>query len=123
MSKKPWIDGPRELLQHGLDHLKLDTDFDRRMAIICIDNAVEVMIKTYFGLPKRATGLKLTRNQVEQLTGRSRTFWMGLKNTLWRRFKVWILRILNGYIESGISFTTKVTESPSKLRRSNSTLQ
>ncbi|MBW2739700.1 MAG: hypothetical protein JRE64_12815 [Deltaproteobacteria bacterium] len=52
--KNPWIDGPRELLQHAIDHLTHGDDFDRRVAMISIDNAVELTIKTYLGLPKRA---------------------------------------------------------------------
>ncbi len=50
----PWTDGPRELIQHAVDHLGQGGDFDRRIAMISIDNAVELMIKTYLGLPKRA---------------------------------------------------------------------
>ena len=49
--KNPWIDGPRELLQHAIDHLTQGDDFDRRVAMISIDNAVELTIKTYLGLP------------------------------------------------------------------------
>jgi len=51
---KPWTDGPRELLQHAMDHLSLGGDFDRRIAMISVDNAVELMIKTHLGLPRRA---------------------------------------------------------------------
>ena len=54
----PWTDGPRELIQHALDHLTLGGDFDRRIAMISVDNAVELMIKTYLGLPERARGFK-----------------------------------------------------------------
>jgi len=50
----PWTDGPRELLQHAVDHLAQGGDFDRRIAMVSIDNAVELTIKTYLGLPKRA---------------------------------------------------------------------
>ncbi len=53
---RPWIDGPRELLQHAVDHLALEGDFDRRLAMISIDNAVEIMVKTHLGLPRRARG-------------------------------------------------------------------
>ena len=49
----PWSEGPKELLQHAVDHISHDGDFDRRIAMISIDNAVELMIKTYLGLPKR----------------------------------------------------------------------
>lgn len=55
---KPWVDGPRELLQHSLDHLASGSDFDKRIAMIGIDNAVELIIKTYLGLPNRARGSK-----------------------------------------------------------------
>jgi len=54
----PWTDGPRELIQHAVDHLDLGGDFDRRVAMISIDNAVELTIKTYLGLPERARGSK-----------------------------------------------------------------
>lgn len=53
---KPWTDGPRELIQHAIDHLELGGDFDRRIAMISIDNAVELMVKVYLGLPERARG-------------------------------------------------------------------
>ncbi len=52
----PWTEGPRELLQHAADHLRADGDFDRRIAMISIDNAVELAVKTYLGLPRRARG-------------------------------------------------------------------
>ncbi len=52
----PWTEGPRELLQHAADHLRTDGDFDRRIAMISIDNAVELAVKTYLGLSKRARG-------------------------------------------------------------------
>ena len=52
----PWIDGPSELLQHAIDHLALEGDFDRRLAMISIDNAVEIMVKTHLGLPRRTRG-------------------------------------------------------------------
>jgi hypothetical protein len=28
MGSKPWISGPKELLDHGLEHLQGETDFD-----------------------------------------------------------------------------------------------
>jgi hypothetical protein len=51
--EKPWTDGSKELLTHALDHLAGKSDFDRRVAFISIDNAVELIIKTFLGLPKR----------------------------------------------------------------------
>jgi uncharacterized protein YutE (UPF0331/DUF86 family) len=42
-------------------------DFDRRVALISVDNAVELMVKTYLGLPERARGSKgPTRKELEQ---------------------------------------------------------
>lgn len=50
---KPWISGPEELLKHAIDHMLNGSAFDFRVALISIDNSVELMIKTYLGLPKR----------------------------------------------------------------------
>jgi hypothetical protein len=66
--EKPWVTGPKELLNHGLNHLYLETDFDSRIAMISIDNSVELMIKTYLGLPKRITKIEgLTRKKYEEI--------------------------------------------------------
>jgi len=54
----PWVDGPTELIQHAVDHLDAGGDFDRRIAMVSIDNAVELAIKTYLGLPERIRGSK-----------------------------------------------------------------
>ena len=60
--------GPKELLVHGISHLNQPTDFDIRMAMICIDNSVELMIKTYLGLPKRVTNIEnLSRNKYNEI--------------------------------------------------------
>ena len=57
---RPWIDGPRELLQHAVDHLALEGDFDRRLAMISIDNAVEIMVKTHLGFATAGQGMLRT---------------------------------------------------------------
>lgn len=63
----PWAEGPKELLQHAVDHIAHDGDFDRRIAMISIDNAVELMIKTYLGLPRRKDKNKgPSRKQLEE---------------------------------------------------------
>lgn len=67
--EKPWITGPRELLIHGLEHLEIGTDFDNRIAMISIDNSVELMIKTYLGLPKRISKIEgITRKKFSEIT-------------------------------------------------------
>lgn len=60
---QPWVTGPAELLEHGLSLLTSDSDKNRRLAIIAIDNAVELAINTYLSLPKRVTGLTITRKE------------------------------------------------------------
>ena len=62
----PWADGPRELLQHAVDHLGEVGGFDRRIAMVSVDNAVELTVKTYLGLPKRAcVGSRPSRKQLQ----------------------------------------------------------
>lgn len=68
MAKQPWSSGPGEILQHGLSLLKRDTDVDRRLAMLSIDNAVELMIKTFLGLPKRVTGLTISRKRYDEFS-------------------------------------------------------
>lgn len=57
-NKKIWTAGPRELLDHAFSHLTDGKAFDYRIAMISIDNAVELAIKTYLSLPKRIRGLE-----------------------------------------------------------------
>jgi len=64
--KPPWASGPGEILKHGLELLRKDTDTNRRLAMISIDNAVELMMKTYLGLPQRVTGLKISRSEYQE---------------------------------------------------------
>lgn len=64
--KEPWVEGPLELLKHGLEHLENESDFDKRISMISIDNAVELMIKTYLGLPERVTGKKIKKKTIEE---------------------------------------------------------
>jgi hypothetical protein len=59
----PWASGAEEILRHGLTLLQDDSDANRRLALIAIDNAVELTIKTFLGLPKRLTKLQITRKE------------------------------------------------------------
>jgi hypothetical protein len=63
----PWASGPRELLRHGLELLRRGGEADRRLAMIVIDNAVELTIKTYLGLPKRVTGIHVPRAKYQEM--------------------------------------------------------
>lgn len=63
----PWASGPGELLRHGLKLLQKDTDSNRRIAMICIDNSVELMMKTFLGLPKRITAIQISRKDYSEM--------------------------------------------------------
>jgi hypothetical protein len=66
---QPWASGPAEILEHGLELLAIkDSDRNRRLAIISIDNSVELMIKTYLNLPGRITGLKISRKRYAEFS-------------------------------------------------------
>jgi hypothetical protein len=65
---RPWASGPEEILRHGLEMLTRDDDVSRRLALIAIDNAVELTIKTYLGLPKRITGLAVPRREFQEMS-------------------------------------------------------
>ncbi|MBI4522771.1 MAG: hypothetical protein HY695_03035 [Deltaproteobacteria bacterium] len=58
MNLRPWTSGPKELLEHAVEHLAQGTGFDCRIAMISIDNAVELGIKTYLQLPRRVRGFE-----------------------------------------------------------------
>jgi hypothetical protein len=64
----PWASGPREILRHGLELLRRDSESDRRLAMIIIDNAVELTIKTFLGLPKRITGIQVPRARYQEFS-------------------------------------------------------
>ena len=61
----PWAQGPFELIVHAEEHRLLGGDFDRRIALISFDNAVEVSISTYLSLnPIQRGGRMYTRESV-----------------------------------------------------------
>ncbi|NEQ34373.1 MAG: hypothetical protein F6K04_25880 [Leptolyngbya sp. SIO4C5] len=68
MGLQPWVTGPKEILQHGLSLLHEDSDRNRRLALLSIDNAVELTIKTYLGLPKRVTGIQISRRDFAEIS-------------------------------------------------------
>jgi len=68
MSQQPWASGPSEILQHGLSLLNKDSDSNRRLAMLSIDNAVELTIKTFLSLPRRITGINLSRKEFQEIS-------------------------------------------------------
>lgn len=60
-----WARGPFELIQHADGHLKTGNDFDRRMALISFDNAIEITITTYLQLhPKQRNNETYTKQEI-----------------------------------------------------------
>lgn len=61
-----WAAGPAELLQHGISLVSEKSDAKRRIAMILIDNSAELIMQTYLTLPKRISGLELTRKERDE---------------------------------------------------------
>ncbi len=67
MSLKPWTRAVFEMIVHAEKHLRDGGDFDRRMAHIGFDNAIEVSIATYLGLnPIQRNGKTYKREDVDK---------------------------------------------------------
>ena len=63
----PWANGPFELMVHAESHLQGANDFDRRIALISFDNAIEVAITTYLTLnPMFRGGRSYSNDDVRQ---------------------------------------------------------
>jgi hypothetical protein len=63
----PWGSGPFELIVHAEGHLREGDDFDRRIALISFDNAIEVAITTYLTLhPIQRGGRTYSKIEVEK---------------------------------------------------------
>lgn len=63
---KPWAVGPFEMLYHAETHFLKGEDFDRRIALISFDNAIEVAITTYLALhPIQRGQRQYQRNDIE----------------------------------------------------------
>lgn len=64
---KPWARGPLELLQHAEEHRLGCRDFDRRVALIGFDNAIESSVITYLSLnPVQRGGRAFPKLEVER---------------------------------------------------------
>ncbi len=63
--KSTWASGAVELLRHADSHIHLDTAFDKRIAFISIDNAVETTIRTFLSLPSSKSGFKVARKNLD----------------------------------------------------------
>jgi hypothetical protein len=66
---KPWMKATFELIVHAETHLREGGDFDRRMARIGFDNAIEVAISTYLGLkPIQRNNQQYEREDIKKWT-------------------------------------------------------
>ncbi|MBN4081266.1 hypothetical protein JYT44_02755 [Caldithrix abyssi] len=65
-NRRPWTTSPKELLEHARGHLVDGSDFDKRIALISIDNAVELMISAFLEQPARVLGFKIPRRRIEE---------------------------------------------------------
>jgi hypothetical protein len=64
---EPWVYGPLELIKHAEEHQQANGDFDRRMALIGYDNAIEISIRTYLQLhPTQRRGAEYSKEQVNK---------------------------------------------------------
>jgi len=64
---KPWAVGPFEMLYHAETHFLKGEDFDRRIALISFDNAIEVAITTYLALhPIQRKNATYNKDDVEK---------------------------------------------------------
>lgn len=67
MSLPPWAEGPFELIYHAELHFRAGEDFDRRIAMIGFDNAIEVAITTYLSLhPIHRQGRTYQRTEIDK---------------------------------------------------------
>jgi hypothetical protein len=86
----PWANGPFELLVHAEGHLRGGEDFDRRIALISFDNAIEVAITTYLTLhPIQRGNRTYPSNDVEKWLSNYHTKLDFLGVELQTRILVW----------------------------------
>jgi len=86
----PWANGPFELLVHAEGHLHCGEDFDRRIALISFDNAIEVAITTYLTLnPIQRGGSSYPKTDVEKWLGNYHTKLEFLEFELAKRSMGW----------------------------------
>ncbi len=94
---KPWTRAAFELIVHAELHLRDGGDFDRRMAHIGFDNAIEVAIATYLGLnPLQRQKRSYAKTDVEKWMSNYHTKLEFLEKEA--KSRGWILKIPNDEI-------------------------
>ena len=66
-TQSQWASGPAEILKHAMSLLYEESETNRRLAMLLIDNAIEQIAKTYLSLPKRITGIKISRKRLQEI--------------------------------------------------------
>lgn len=77
--ERTWASGAVELLRHADSHIHLDSAFDKRIAFISIDNAVEISVRTFLSLPFSKSGIKIPRRELDLVASN----FPGLLTLLW----------------------------------------
>src|SRR5688572_19576260 len=75
-----WASGAIELLRHADSHIHSNSAFDRRIAFISIDNAVETAVRTFLSLPRTRSGVIVRRDDIEAVENS----FPGLLALLWK---------------------------------------
>ena len=68
-------------MRHADSHIHLDTAFDKRIAFISIDNAVETCIRNFLSLPISKSGIRITKGELDAIENS----FPGLTALLWSR--------------------------------------
>lgn len=90
-----WASGAIELLRHADSHIHLDSAFDRRIAFISIDNAVETMIRTFLSLPASKSNVKVPWKEL----GEAENSFPKLLSLLWSHASTKLIGIDDSDIE------------------------
>ena len=68
----PWLRGPSEIVADAEEHLARGTPADRRLALIALDNAIEVCVDLFARLPRaRRSAVRVPDERVEQAKSQS----------------------------------------------------
>lgn len=78
---RTWASGAVELLRHADSHIHLDTAFDKRIAFISVDNAVETSIRAFLSLPHSRSGISVPKKDVDAVENS----FPGLLKLLWSK--------------------------------------
>lgn len=86
----PWARGPFDQILHAEEHYLRGDDFDRCIALICFDNAIEISISTYLSLhPVLRGGRSYPKENVDKWLHDFHSKLSFLEVELWERGLSW----------------------------------